>query len=43
MKIETNEPLATVLIANYNNSKYIDTKIYKNVPDINLSTDISYR
>ena len=24
MKIETNEKLATVLIANYNNSKYID-------------------
>ena len=24
MKIETNEPIATVLIANYNNSKYID-------------------
>ena len=24
MKIETNEPLATVLIANYNNSKYVD-------------------
>ena len=24
MKIETNDPLATVLIANYNSSKYID-------------------
>ena len=24
MKIETNEPIASVLIANYNNSKYID-------------------
>ena len=24
MKIETNNPTATVLIANYNNSKYID-------------------
>ena len=24
MKIKTNEPIATVLIANHNNSKYID-------------------
>ena len=24
MKIEANEPIASVLIANYNNSKYID-------------------
>ncbi len=24
MKIETNEPIASVLVANYNNSKYID-------------------